>query len=260
MGNRLILRTTSVESIAHARAWGFEDIEPEIASLMQFDTETLDRFREVVRHHGFSCRIFEAPLPKEVQVTERGFNIFSWTEYLKKALERAATMGCTMIAWADGPSRMLPVEGDTSVQKEHFSQFLFMLCDVASRFGMTVCIEPASPRVSNFLTTPAEVAEIITSVGQQNLAMLLSSAYVAQTALNMDELVPHAALLRHVHLEHPHTRRMPIPPTLEDGFDYRTFLKALEVQCSYTGPLALPSRTEPRFLANLIIPGAWHTR
>ncbi|MEJ5183609.1 MAG: TIM barrel protein, partial [Rectinemataceae bacterium] len=251
MGSRLILRTTSVESIAHAREWGFDDIEPEIATIMQCDPAALERFRELIRDHAFSCRIFEAPLPKEVQVTERGFNIFSWTEYLKQALERAATFGCTMIAWADGPSRMLPVEGDTSVQKEHFSQFLFMLCDVASRFGMRVCIEPASPRVTNFLTTPAEVAEIIASVGQQNLAMLLSSAYVAQTALNMEELVPYAALLRHVHLEHPRTRRVPLPPTVEDGFDYRTFLKALQVQCSYTGSLALPSRTESRFLAAL---------
>ncbi|MCX8013686.1 MAG: sugar phosphate isomerase/epimerase, partial [Rectinema sp.] len=189
--------------------------------------------------------------PREVQVTERGFNIFSWTEYLKQALDQAARLGCTVLVWADGPSRMLPVEGDSSVQKEHFSQFLFMLCEVALKFGITVCIEPASPRVTNFLTTPAEVAEIIASVGQPNLGMLLSTAFCAQTALGTEELIPHAALLRHVHLEHPRTQRAPLPPSAEDGFDYQTFMKTLEDLCGYAGSFALPGHVEPGFLSAL---------
>jgi hypothetical protein len=249
MESRWLLRTTAIEEILHARDRGFDDIEPELAVLMQFDAGAFSRFVDAVREAQVRCEVFETPLPREIRVTEKGFNIFSWTEYLKRALDRAAQLGCKVIAWADGPSRMLPDEGDTSVQKEHFSQFLFMLCDAASRFGISVCIEPASPKVTNFLTTPEEIAEIIESVGQPNLSMLLSSAYVAHTRIALEEIQPHAALLRHVHLEHPDTRRKPVPPAGDDGFDYREFITALKEHCFYTGPYALPAGVEPQWFS-----------
>lgn len=251
MEHRWILRTIKPEEILLAREQGFEDVEPSLSALMQFEPTIFAKFTDAIKEAGFSCEVFESPLPREVQVTERGFNIFSWTEYLKKTLDKGASLGCKLLVWADGFARVLPAEGETSIQKEHFSQFLFMLCEAASRFEISVCIEPASLRVTNFLTTAAEVAEIIASVGQPNLFMMLSSAYSAQAGLDFQELKPHAALLSHVHIEHPATRKTPLPPSPEDGFDYRAFIHALEQECGYSGSFALPAGVLPAFFSIL---------
>lgn len=89
------------------------------------------------------------PLPADVRVTQKGFNIYVWMEHLKAAVHRMAELGCRKLVWSDGRARVLPVEGATAGFKEQVLQFLYMLCGVAANFDMTVLIEPLGPRRTN---------------------------------------------------------------------------------------------------------------
>lgn len=126
-----------------------------------------------------------------------------------------------------------------------------MLCDVASKYGISVCIEPASLLITNFLTSPKEVVEIIASVNQPNLAMLLSSAYIAQSNSDFEMLKYNTPLLRHVHLESSTSYHVPLAPTLEESFDYKNFIYNLKKFCNYSGPFAFPAHVDERFFSFL---------
>jgi hypothetical protein len=90
------------------------------------------------------------PLPAEVRVTQRGFNLYVWMEHMKKALQRLAGLGCRQLVWSNGRARILPDEGELPILKEQALQFLFLLCELAGNFDMTVLVEPLRPRRTNF--------------------------------------------------------------------------------------------------------------
>lgn len=201
MDIRWAKRIDSAYEIANAGIQGFDAVEASLSALMKLDEAGLAVYRTMLKESKISCEVIDSILPAEVRVTERGFNIYSWTEYLRLALARASMLGCKTLVWGDGDARILPVEGETSILKEHFNQFLFMLCDIAERHGIRVCVEPLGPRRTNFLNSLPEVAEAIDSIGKPNLAIALGSADIAEIGIQDEELSQYGKIIIHARLE-----------------------------------------------------------
>ncbi|MBN1835901.1 MAG: hypothetical protein JW820_08620 [Spirochaetales bacterium] len=197
---------------------------------------------------GLPFTVCAVPLPAEVRVTQRGFNLYVWTEHLKKALHRLAALGCRRLAWSNGRARVLPVEGELAVLKEQVLQFLFMLCEVAGHFDMTVLVEPLGPRRTNFLNGMDEVGEFLPRVGKENLASLISLRELEPLGLSLSDVGRYRELIGHVHIEHPDAgpgRR--VSPRPKDGYDYRPFLGTLKGM-GYRELLGLPADADAEAL------------
>ena len=102
-----------------------------------------------------------------------------------------ADLGCRKLAWSDGRARVLPVEGEVAGLKEQALQFLFMLCEAAERFGITVLVEPLGPRRTNFLNSMKEVGEFLPRVGKDNLSSMISLRELEPIGLPRGELREH---------------------------------------------------------------------
>ena len=229
-------RISTEDKIALAKAQGFEAVEPALSAIMELDNAGSVSFHEKLEDAGLSCGVFESILPADVRVTERGFNIYSWSEYLKQALARASMLGCKTLVWGDGNARILPIEGETSILKEHFNQFLFMLCDLAGQHGIGVCLEPLGSRRTNFLNSLHEVAGTIDSIGKPNLAIALSSADVVEIGIPDEELIQYGSHIIHAQVEKPRGQA-------DASFDYLPFFTSLE-KISYRGMIALPGSAD----------------
>jgi sugar phosphate isomerase/epimerase len=248
MDIRWARRIGSAPEIAEAKAQGFDAVEPSLSALMELDEAGFAAFGESLDAAGLSCEVFVSILPADVRVTERGFNIYSWAEYLRLALARASRLGCKTLLWDDGAARILPDEGETSILKEHFNQFLFMLCEIGEQYGIRVCLEPLGPRRTNFLNSLPELLEAMDSVGKPNLAMGLSSAAVAEIGIPDEELLQFAKQIVHVRIEKPRSPvagidRGSAAGTAADGFGCLPFLESLK-KIDYRGEIALPKGSD----------------
>jgi sugar phosphate isomerase/epimerase len=189
------------------------------------------------------------PLPADVRVTQQGFNLYAWTEHVRRELRRMADLGCRAVTWSDGRARVLPVEGEVAGLKEQALQFLFVLCEAAGPLGITVLVEPLGPRRTNFLNSMKDVAEFLPRVGKDNLSSMVSLREMEAIGLPPERLGDHRGLISHVVLENPRSadgaRRCPRP---DDGHDYRPFLRALR-EIGYAGTISLPGDADAAGLA-----------
>lgn len=248
MSIRWAKRILAADAAELAKEQGFSLVQMPLYQLADMSNDQFADLRNTVCALGLSCESFESPLPPGMKVTERGFNIYSWIEFMKKALDRASDMGCRTLVWGDAKARILPIEGETSILKEHFNQFLFMLCDIAGQHGITVCLEPFGPRRTNFLNSLKEVSETIDSIGRSNLAIAVSLTDILETGASLDELKSFQERIAHIHLENPEGQKVLLPPTPSDSYDYSVFFAALK-DIGYRNIIALPPASDEHTLS-----------
>ena len=232
-----------------AAADGFDFVHAAPDLVSGLDDGEVVRQQGRLRDGGLPFTVCDVPLPAGVRVTERGFNLYVWTEHVKRALHRMADLGCRKIAWSDGRARVLPVEGEVAGPKEQALQFLFMLCEAAGSFGMTVLVEPLGPRRTNFLNSMSEIGAFLPQVGKDNLSSMVSLRELEAIGLTPVQLPFHRQLIGHVQIENPGPvggeRHCPRP---NDGHDYRPFLKALK-GLGYADTITLPADADAAGLA-----------
>jgi hypothetical protein len=231
---------TDVSQVVQAASDGFDFVQPVKDLAVKLSNKQVLR-REAHIHNGsMTFKACAVPLPADVRVTQKGFNIYVWLEYLKVAVHHMAELGCRKLVWSDGRARVLPVEGATAESKEQVLQFLYMLCGVAANFDMTVLVEPLGPRRTNFLNTMTETEDFLSRVRMENISALISLRELDQIGLSLPDVADYRQLIDHVQLDSPRPYDGErICPRPEDGFEYRPFLKALK-DVEYSADISLP--------------------
>jgi len=223
-----------------AAAEGFDFVQAAPDLVANLDDHEVARQRERLRSGGLPFTVCGVPLPAGVQVTQQGFNLYVWTEHVKRALHRMADLGCRKIAWSDGRARLVPVEGEVSGPKEQALQFLFVLCEAAGAHGIEVLVEPLGSRRTNFLNSMEEIGEFLPRVGKDNLSSMVSLREIDAIGLLPAKLGAFRHLVGHVVLENPGESGVHrAPPRPDDGADYLPFVGALKA-IGYAGTISLP--------------------
>jgi sugar phosphate isomerase/epimerase len=232
---------TDLSQADRAAADGFEFVQAATDLVPGLDDHEVARQKQRLRAGGPPLAVCGVPLQTGVRVTEQGFNLYAWTEHVRHALRRMADLGCRKMVWSDGRARVLPVEGEVGGFQEQVLQFLYLLCEAAEAFDITVLVEPLGSRRTNFLNSMDEVAEFLPRVGKDNLSSMVSLRELEAIGLPPARLGDHRDLIGHVQMEQPKSagseRRCPRP---DDGHDYRPFIVALKA-IGYAGTITLPA-------------------
>ncbi len=240
MSVRWCKTVNNLAAVDQAAADGFECVQLTVGLLMDLSEQQFVRQKDQLLKSGLEFKVCAAPLPADVRVTQKGFNLYIWTEYLKKAVQRLAELGCLKLAWSDGRARVLPWEGDVMSFKEQLLQFLFMLCEVAGHHDITVLLEPLGPRRTNFLNSMEEIDGFIPLVGKKNLSSMISLRELAEIGLATVDFSRYKHLISHVQMENPLSAAgVRLCPRQVDGYEYRPFLRALS-DMDYNGFITLP--------------------
>jgi sugar phosphate isomerase/epimerase len=240
---------TDLSQVEQAASDGFDFVQPVQELAVKLGNEQVIQQKAHVHNGGVPFRVCAVPLPADVQVTQKGFNIYVWMEHLKMAVQRLAELGCRKLVWSDGRARVLPVEGATAGSKEQVLQFLYMLCGVAADFDMTVLIEPLGPRRTNFLNTVKETAEFLARVRAENLSCLISLRELEPINLTLSDLADYRQFIGHVQMDNPRSYDGPrICPRPNDGYEYASFLQALK-EIEYSADISLPDDADAGGLA-----------
>ena len=196
MNVRWAKRLQRTEDIKREELEGFDGVQLPVEAVMNQEDSAFLEKKNTLLSQGFSFEVFESPLPAGIQVTERGFNTYFWTEYLHTAVRRIAELGCKVIVWSDGRARILPLEGEVSTLKEQFYQFVFLLCDISKQYDITVCLEPLSERRTNFLNSLQETVECFSVIGSPNLALTIGLRSLVELSVDFKDLMAYKDLDR----------------------------------------------------------------
>ena len=244
MGVKWGRAVSTLDAVISVSEDGFDVAELAVELLMG---PSDDAFRERAREleaTGLGFDVFNTLLPGRVQVTEQGFNIYVWSEYLKRALERVAALGGRKIVWSSGRARLLPIEGEVAAAKRQALQFLFMVSELAESHDIQILVEPLDPRRTNFLNTVAEVAEFLDLAGASNLSAAISLRDLEAIGLGHTEFSRYRDLISHVYLENPSVAAGPrAAPGSGDGYDYSSFFTDLK-EIGYSGTITLPESAD----------------
>ena len=237
--------------VAAAAEAGFTQVQLAVDRLMELSDAAFDRVAEELRVLGLTAEVCSSLLPSDVVVTESGFTLYVWAEYLQKAAGRMASLGVTKVAWNNGRARVLPLEENVVAVKEQVMQFLYVTCEIAEPYGITLLVEPLSPRRTNFLNTMEETTKLVDTVAKENLSSMISLRDLEEVGLESATLGRWKRWIRHVQLENPlGDKAGRAAPTPSDSYDYAAFLRALG-EIGYDGVVALPEATGPEALAYL---------
>lgn len=249
MAVRWGMMVQSLSGIEKAAGAGFDCVQPAVSLILSLSDEEVNRQKRRIADRGTPFEVCPVPLPGDVHITERGFNLYAWLEHLKKELKRLSELGCRKLTWSDGRARLLPLEGDQTGAKEQAMQFLYMLCEVAAEWGMVVLVEPLGSRRTNFLNTLDELRGILPLVGRANLAAAISLRELEAIGLSPAAFASHHSLIQHVHMENPlHSDRARVCPRAGDGYDYGPFVRALR-GIDYSNVICLPEDADLSTLA-----------
>jgi len=223
-----------------AASEGFEFVHPVNDLVANLRDEQVLRQKKRILDGGMPFKVCSVPLPADVRVTQKGFNLYVWMEHLKNAASRMAELGCRKLVWNDGRARVLPVEGGNAGLKEQVLQFLHMLCAVAENFDMTVLVEPLGPRRTNFLNTMKETSEFLPRVRKENLSSVISLRELEQIGLSLSDLADYRQLIDLVQMDNPRSYDgARICPRPDDGYKYGPFQQALK-DIGYSADISLP--------------------
>ncbi len=238
-----------LSEVDRAASDGFDFVQPVKDLAAGLGDEQILRQKARTLDSGMAFEVCAVPLPADVRVTQKGFNLYVWLEYLKNALHPLAELGCRKLVWSDGRARVLPVEGEIVALKEQALQFLYMLCGVAEDFDLAVLVEPLGPRRTNFLNSMKEVGDFLPRVGKENLSSLISLRELEPIGLSLPDLATYRKLIDHVHMDNPlASGGARICPRPNDGYEYRPFVQALK-EMGYSAHISLPEDADAGGLA-----------
>ncbi|WP_230626349.1 sugar phosphate isomerase/epimerase family protein [Cupriavidus necator] len=140
-----------------------------------------------------------------------GLNVFGSTEsragmmnHLISVCRIAAELGATRLVFGSPKNRDRSGLSD-AMAHEIAVAFFYRLGQIASTYGVTVCLEPNPPRYgANFMTNSDETASVVAAVGHPAIRMQFDTGAVAINGEDAQEVVEtHSQLIGHVHASEP---------------------------------------------------------
>lgn len=154
-------------------------------------------------------------------------------EYLADLARCAADLGGDILVLGSPFQRNIP-DGHTREQAEEFALNALSQCLPAlTATGVKLCLEPLTPKETNFLNTAAEAVRIIRRLGHPNVKLHLDVKAMTAEAVPAPEVIRANA----EHTYHFHANDPTDPPRYGPGFgtyDLRPDLAALK-QTGYAG-------------------------
>jgi sugar phosphate isomerase/epimerase len=231
---------TSVKNIAAAKAAGFDYIEvgtSEIAAMADADFE---QALAVAKQVGLPVPAANTFLPATLKVTGPATNADEQLAYVRKALDRLASLGVRIVVFGSGGARRVP---DGFSKDEAFAQLVAFgkrVAPEARARGMTIAVEPLRKEETNIINSAGEGLALVEAIADPNFQLMIDFYHLASEHESPAIVTRAKEHLRHLHMANPIGRVFPLA---WEEFDYGPFFAALR-QIGYGARISVEASTK----------------
>ena len=215
------------ERIGISKKIGFDYVESGFSLLAEAENDAkYDDFLRLTKEYDIPCLSVNCFLPGSLKVTGPDADPVALKAYVERGMRRGAALGVKKVVFGSAGARNIP-EGFPfdAAMRQIFSFLKDIVSPLAERFGITVVIEPLSPKDTNVIRTLREGAEIVAAVNEPNILLLGDLYHMYNVNEHEADVRMMKGLLKHAHIAQPQNRIYPAPG---DDYDYAAFIAALE--------------------------------
>ena len=211
--------------IVIAKQLGFDYVESCFALPAEDSDEDYARFCDELKKNDIPCLSVNCFLPSSLKVTGEAVNYAALREYIERGMRRASDLGIEKVVFGSSGARNLPKGYPFEKGINDLVYFLReIVSPIALACGITVVIEPLSPKDANIIQSVKEGAFLASAVNRENIRLLCDLYHMCNVADTPEDIVAMKGLLKHAHIAEPKNRRYPAPG---DEYDYKSFTDAL---------------------------------
>jgi len=188
--------------------------------------------KEQLAAAGMQAESFHRFLPGQLRLVGDDLDALAVQRYVETALARVAAIGGRLAVFSGGRGRTIAQDYARERARDQFVQVLRHAGETAAGHGITLVLEPLNRKETNFVTSVAEGAEIVRTVGHPAVRLMADLYHMVLEDEPFNALEPVADLLAHIHVAD--TGRF-APGTGE--YEYRGFFGTLR-RIGYTGRIA----------------------
>ena len=248
----LVLNITSPED---AKTAGFEYLEVNLPDLLPFaDAEFA---RVVARLKGIGIPLLSGYgfMPADLKIVGPSVDQARVDAALGRGLDRAHQLGLRMVVHGNviAASRTSPAGFPPAEARKQFADFCRRAATEGAARGITILVQPMSPKATNVINTVAEGLAFVEELNHPNLELLVDFTSMIEGHEDFAILRRAGPHIRQIEIQNPNGR---IYPQRADEADYAGFFRALKAG-GYQGGFSIHGKpgdfftTAPRALTLL---------
>ena len=219
---------------------GYDFAECGVGMLTALDDASLDSAAKLYAGGKFRIEACNSFVPGNLHVAGDDVDFARLENHADNVMRRMNAVGATILVFGSGAARRCPDGFDFNRALEQNRDFLKMCGDTASKYGVTIAIEPLNRGETNIFVNHAQGLDMVKKVGSNevptNNVRLLSDAYhMAREDEDMSCLDDAIEALIHVHVAEPPDRKVPGA----DGGEYLTQYAKKLMSLGYDGGVSV---------------------
>ncbi len=228
-----------IRDLEAVRSAGFDYFEIRVAEVEALSDEEFQKLQGRLKELNLPVPVANYFLPGRIRVTGPSTDREQQLAYLRKALERMASLGVKIIVFGSSGARNVPAGFSKDDAFRQLVEFCRMAAAEAEARIITIVIEPLRPQESNIINTAAEGLALVEAVAHPRLQLLVDFYHMATQKEDFSIIDRAGSRILHAHIANPEGRVYPKPG---DGCDYTDFFAALR-RIAYCGGISIEANT-----------------
>ena len=228
---------TGSEHLALFRRFGYDYAELPLAEIMRLPEVSFNRLLEDLNESGLKCESCNNFFPPVMRLTGPEVDFGAVYSYVDKAVAAAVKLGAKNIVFGSGGAKRYPEGFSKSEAYTQIVRLLKYADTVASRYGITITIEPLRKAECNIINTFEEGVQLARDVGGKQVRVLADLYHMAEENEPLSNISEYGrSYLAHIHFANPAGR---VFPREGDGSEklYREFCSNI-IEAGYDGRIS----------------------
>ncbi len=223
---------------------GYDFWEGSLYGLFALPEADFRTARQAVEATGLRCEAVNGFFDAQTQriVGGQAMTLGAIREYVSRALERAALLGCRVAVLGSGRSRRVPEGFDPVTAGKQFKEVLWVAGEEGGKREIDIAIEPLNRQETNLVNTVEDALLLCRELQHPRVRLLADLYHMVQNRETWDSLIRAGNALAHVHVCDPAARDF---VRVQGSYDYTPFRNALR-QNGYRGRISIEALWKQR--------------
>jgi len=219
----------------YAKKIGLEYVELSVDRMMRYDENRFESFKTEVAESPLPCLACNNFIDPSIRLAGRDYNRDTFENYLRKALERIASIGAKKVVFGSAKARSIPSYLSAEEGKAEIIERIKLIAAIAEKHGIELEIEHLNRMECNCINTFEESVSIARQLNRPNVKSIFDSYHFAVSGENEKLIQQNEAWIGHIHFACTMGRLM---PDLDEAKKMQPLLRLLR-NCSYDGSFSL---------------------